>query len=143
MAVEVRAVPNLKSVVSLIGTIGAIAYCAYLLYYFVDVTGSVQEAQVNGLGPTLMGLAIVGLIFCIVLVVKIARMFARPRSTGSGPDRWADDGESGFDAEAAVARYMARRSTEAAAAAATVAPAAQERGALARGASFGRKNKRS
>jgi hypothetical protein len=98
----------------------------------------------DGLGPTLLGLGTIGLLFCIVLIVKLVRMFARPRSPGSGgrngPDAPPDDGEDGFDADAVVARYMARRSAEAASGSPRLAPPAQGGGPAGR-PSFGRKTR--
>lgn len=95
-----------------------IVYCGYLIYYFLDVSGSVEEARNTGLGPTLLGLTIVGLLFLIPLVIKIVRLLSGPRSPGSGGrgglDRPTDDG-GGTDADAVVARYLASRPTEAAA----------------------------
>ena len=137
----------MRRVKSLFGVISALApvlYCGGLLYYFIDVSGSPHEAETNGLGPTLLGLGIVGLLFCIPLVVKIVGIFAEPRSPGSGgpggPD--ASTHDRGIDADAVVARYIARRSAPAAPAAPT-APPASEGGAPAIGASFGRKTARS
>jgi hypothetical protein len=98
----------LKSVFGVIGALVPIVYCGGLLYYFLDTSGSVQGAEAIGLGPTLLGLGAVGLLFCIPLIVKVVRIFAGPRSPGSSMD---DDGD-GFDADAALARYMARRSSE-------------------------------
>jgi hypothetical protein len=132
-----------KSIFGVMGALVPILYCGYLLYYFLDLSGSVQEAQMDGLGPTLLGLGVVGLLFCIPLIVKIVRIFARPRSPGSGgrggPDAPTDDGEDGFDADAVVARYMARRSAEAAPGSPRLAPPARQGGGPARGPSFGRK----
>jgi len=132
----------LKSVIGVIGTLAVILYCGRLLYYFLDLTGSVQEAEMNGLGPTLLGLGAVALLFCIVLIVKVVWMFAGPRSPGSGgrgsPGASTDDAEVGFDADAAVARYMARRSAEAASCS-PPAPPAHEVGGPTRRVSFGRK----
>ena len=131
----------LKSLFGVIGALIPVCYCGYLLYYFIDVTGSVQEAEKDGLGPTLLGLAIVGLLLCIPLLVKIVRLVAGSGSGGrGGPDLAAYDGESGFDADAAVTRYMARRSAEAVPDSAP-APAARERDLHARSPSFGRKNR--
>ena len=131
-----------KSVYGVAGALVAILYCGGLLYHFLDVSGSVEEATTNGLGPTLLGLGIIGLFFCIALIVKVGRLFGGPRSPGSGgrggPDAPDDDG--GFDADAVVARYMARRSAEAVAAS-PAAPAAREGGGQARRPSFGRKNR--
>ena len=133
---------TLKSVFGVIRTLGPVLYCGGLFYYFLDVSGSVQEAETIGLGPTLLGLAVVGLLFCIPLIVKIVGIFAGPRSPGSGgrggPDASMNDGEDEFDADAVVARYMARRSAEAAPGS-RAAPPAHEGGGPASRPGFGRK----
>ena len=100
-----------------------------------------QEAETDGLGPTLLGLGAVGLLFCTVLIVKLVRIFARPRSPRSSgpaaPDASTYDGEVDVEADAMLARYMARRSAEAAASPA--APSARENGKPAGRPSFGRR----
>jgi hypothetical protein len=112
--------------------------------YFLDLSGSVEQAKMDGLGPTLLGLGAVGLLFCIPLIVKIVRIFAGPRSPGSGgrggPDGSTHDSEGGFDADAALARYMAGRSEEAVAGPPVAPPTHDGRG-LATRPSFGRKIK--
>jgi hypothetical protein len=104
----------LKSGFGLISALVPVAYCGYLLYYFLDLSESVEELETNGLGPTALGLGIVGLLFCIPLLVKVVRLFSGPRSPGSsrrgGPDGTAPEGE--FDADAVVARYLARQRKE-------------------------------
>ena len=133
---------TLKALIGAIVALAAILYCGGLLYYFIDLSGSVHEAERDGLGPTLLGLGTVGLLFCILFVVRKAQIFARPRSPGSGgrrgPDLSAHDDEGGFDADAALARYLARRSTEAAPPS-PAAPPAREGGGPARRPSFGRR----
>jgi hypothetical protein len=118
-------VRSFKSVSGVAGALIPVLYCGGLLYYFLDVAGSVQEAEEIGLGPTVLGLGAVGLLFSIPLILKVLRLFRGPRSGGNTPrDNGHDDGDDdgGFDADAAISRYMARRATEAAAAA-TPAPA--------------------
>ena len=133
---------SLKSVFGVIGALVPILYCGGLLYYFLDLSGSVHEAQTLGLGPTLLGLAVVGLLFCIPLILKIVRICAAPRSPGSGgrgaPNAPAHDGDSAFEADAVVARYMAQRSAEAASPP-PAAPPAHGGGGPASRPSFGRK----
>ena len=133
---------TLKSGFGVIGALVPILYCGGLLYYFLDLSGSVQEAETDGLGPTLLGLGAVGLLFCVLLIVKIVRIFGGPRSPRSGgrggPDSSTHDDEGGFDADAVVARYMARRSAEAAPGS-PAAPPAHESGGPARRPGFGRK----
>ena len=131
---------TLKSVFGVTRALVPVLYCGGLLYYFLDVSGSVQEAETIGLGPTLLGLGVVGLLFCIPLILKIVRIFARPRSPGSGggPDTSGRDDESGIEADAAIARYMARQSAQAAPNAPIVS-LAREGGGPARRPGFGRK----
>ena len=125
-----------------IGALPPIIYCGWLLYYFLNLSGSVEEAEAEGLGPTLLGLATVGLIFCIVLIAALVWIFVRPRSPGSGrrggPEGPRDDGDGALDADAVIARYMAARSPEAAPGA-PAAPPAGGGGGPARPVSFGRK----
>jgi len=104
---------TLKSVFGVMRALVPIGYCGSLLYYFFDLSGSVEEVKTNGLGPTVLGLGAVGLVFSILLILRIVRIFARPPSPGSGGDTPAPDEESGFDADAAIARYLARQSAEA------------------------------
>jgi hypothetical protein len=132
-----------KSVLRVFGALLPILYCGGLIYYFLDLSGSVREAEAIGLGPTLIGLTVVGLLFCIPLIVKIVRIFIEPRSPGSsgGSGRAASthDGKDGFDPDAAVARYMAQRSAETAPGT-PPAPPTHESGPATR-PSFGRKVK--
>ena len=133
---------ELKSGFGVIGTLVPVLYWGGLFYYFFDVSGSWHDAQENGLGPTLLGLGAVGLLFCIPLMVKLVRIFLAARTPGSGghrgPNASTHDGEAEFDADAVLARYMARRSAEAAPDSA-VAPPAHEGGGPARRPGFGRK----
>ncbi len=130
---------NVKSVFGVMLALVPVAYCGGLLYYFIDLSGSVRQADEIGLGPTVLGLAVVGLLFSAAVVVKIVRIFITPRSSGSGsgggPNGSSHDDDGGFDADAAIARYMARRSAEGAPAPASPVP---EAGGPARPA-FGRK----
>lgn len=98
---------NLKSGFGVLGALLPILYCGGLLFYFLDLSGSPQEAADTGLGPTVLGLGAVGLLFCIPLIFKIAKFFAPPRSPESG----GPDGGSGFDADKAIARYLAREAS--------------------------------
>jgi hypothetical protein len=111
-----------------------VIYCGSLVYYFLDISGSAEEAAALGLGPTVLGLGGVGLLFSIPLIIKVMRVFNGPRSPGSGPDMPARDDESGAEADAAIARYMARRSEQASLSVPIVSPVGR---APARG--FGRK----
>jgi len=75
----------------------------------------VQGVQDVGLGPTVIGLGVVSLLFCIPLVLKLVRLFSGPRSPGprrDAPDA-DDDDDGGAAADAIIARYMARQAAEA------------------------------
>jgi len=134
---------TLKIGLGLIGALLPVVYCGGLLCYFIHGSGSVHGAVEIGLGPTLLGLGAVGLLFCMVLIVRIVWIFVGPRSHGSrgrgGPNASTHDGESEFDADAVLARYMARRSAEAAAPGSPAALPAHDGGGPAGRPSFGRK----
>jgi hypothetical protein len=121
-----------RSVIGVIGAVLPIAYCARLVYYLVDTGGwSLEEVKALGLGPTVIGLSVIGVFFCILFVFKIFRLLRTPRSPGSnGPSASnpspADD-EPGFDADEVISRYIGQRASEAgqAAASRTIAPPSQ------------------
>jgi hypothetical protein len=116
-----------------------VVYFCGLLFYFLDVSGgSIHQAWEIGLGPTILGLGAVGLLFCIPLAIKIVRILNSPRTPGSGgsPGRPAPDDDDGFDADAVVARYLAQRPIEAASPAPHPAP---KNGGPARPTGFGRR----
>ncbi len=136
---------SLRSGFGVISAILPIVYFGGLLYYFLDQAGSLQEAENMGLGPTLLGLGIVGLLFCIPLIYRIVRLIMGPGSRGSdgsggGPDASGSDEKGGFDADAVVARYMAQRSAEASAPQTTLTAAPEQRRPSGR-PGFGRKTR--
>ena len=101
----------LIGLVSIAGTIAAIVYFGWFLYYFFDVGGSWQGTWDIGLGPTVVGLGAIGVIFVLVLVFKVMRLLRKPNAGGPGtPHRPSSpDEDNGFDADAVISRYMARR----------------------------------
>jgi hypothetical protein len=102
---------SVKSVVGIVAALVPVAYCGGLLYYFMR--GNTLEGPVGqGLGPTVLGLGAVGLLFCIPLVFKLLKL-AAPRKPEPGA-RVVDEEEpaSSFDADAALARYMARKAAQ-------------------------------
>lgn len=111
---------SFKSIFGVAKAVVPVLYCGYLLYYFVDVGGSADGIWDIGLGPTVIGLAAVGLLFSIPLILKLVRMFKGPRMPKPGGNKPAsDDGDddSGAAADAIIARYLARQAEEAKAAA--------------------------
>ena len=130
---------SLKSAVGLIRVLVPVLYCGGLLYYFFDIgDGSLEGVEAIGLGPTMIGLGAIGLLFCVPLILKIMRIVSGPRSPGSGPDKPVDDDKTGFDADAAIARYLAQRSVEAAPNAPATRPARPSGGSTPR-PGFGRR----
>ena len=131
-----------KSVFGVIAALLPVLFIGGFLYYFLDFSGSVENAKTIGLGPTVLGLGGVGFLFCIPLIVKIVRLFGGPRSPGSGR---GDGTESltalgGLDADTVIARYMVSRSAESDPSS-PAAPLKQEKGQSARPPSFGRKTR--
>ncbi len=132
----------MKSAVAFIGSFVPVIYCGYLIYYFVDLSNwSVQEVQDNGLGPTVLGLSIVALLFSIPLFVKIVLVIGELRKpkTGGGGSGSSPGGGDTFDADAVVARYLAQKQAEAPAA--TLPSSGSEMSATAPRSSFGRRTK--
>lgn len=92
-----------------------LVYCGALFFYFLDTAGSVQDAVGIGLGPTLFGVGAIGVLFCVPVAWKILRALHTPRARTASSEAPAPD-DSPFDADAALARYLARKSAEASAA---------------------------
>jgi hypothetical protein len=131
----------MKSVVAFVGSFVPVIYCGYLVYYFVDLSDwSVQQLEDNQLGPTVLGLTIVGLLFCIPVFIKIALIIAELRKPrlGGGAGGSSPGGGDTFDADAVVARYLAQKQAEAPAG--MPASSGFEDG-TARRSSFGRRTK--
>lgn len=89
-----------------------IVYIGAMLWYFAGVGGNSAEGIVGiGLGPTVIGLAIVGLPLALPLLIKLLRVVS---GTNRVPDAGAAAGEpladtQGFDPDAAFANYMRGR----------------------------------
>lgn len=114
-----------KSIFGLARAAVPVLYCGYLAFYFFDVGGSAQGVEDSGLGPTVIGLGAVALLFSIPLALKAVRFFTGPRTPGprsAGPRADEnDDDDGGAAADAIIARYMARQAAETKAGAARAA----------------------
>jgi len=122
-----------------IGAIVPFFYCGGLLIYFIHQGGSVEGAISIGLGPTLLGLAIVDLLFAIPVIVVLFLFFRgrrSRRSDGHGGPSGPHDGEDAFDADAVVARYLARGPAQTAA-----SPPAPSPGSAPKPTGFGRRSR--
>jgi hypothetical protein len=137
----------MKSTLGLIGAAIPVLYCGGLVIYFAGVNRSFGGMLGRELGPTMVGLGVIGLLFLIPLVLKIRKLAARPDAPAppgaggggdGGPvDQAPQDPPSDFDPDAALARYMARRSSGAHGPASPSAP--HPGGGPVRQAGFGRR----
>lgn len=102
---------SMKGAGALIAALVPIAYCGAMVYYFFSVGGgSVQGVTAMGLGPTVLGLGALGLLFVIPLFVRLIRLTATTPPAKAAKPRFADiPEEEAFDADAALARYLARK----------------------------------
>jgi len=151
---------SLKNIVGVLSALTSIVYCGGLILYFVGDWGElgafksllgaengVAGANALGLGPTILGLGAFGLVFVVILLVRIIRLIPRrdpPPRERSGPSGMvvADDDDSGAAADTMIARYLAKRSAEAAAPAKPVAPRpAANRTITPQRPSFGRRTR--
>jgi hypothetical protein len=132
---------TIKSAVGLVAAAIPILYCGGLLLYFNRVRTASAGLLDGALGPTMLGLGAIGLLFLIPFVLKIRRLVAPPAAPGSGNGGRADQApqseRSDFDPDAALARYLAQRSPGARGPASPLAPHAG--GGPARQAGFGRR----
>lgn len=97
-----------KSLFGVASALGPVVYFAGLAFYFLDQSSSFDDAVTNGLGPTVIGLGALGIFFCVPLLMKIWRLyFDVSRSVRSSKRADADD--AAFDADAVLARYMAKQ----------------------------------
>ena len=95
----------------LVGALLPVLFCGGFLLYFGNVRNAFGGLVDSGLGPTMIGLAAFGLLFFFLFLLKLRRFLAPPAAPKGG-DRMAatlDETRSDFDADAALARYLARR----------------------------------
>lgn len=98
-----------KLVFGLLAALLPVVYCGGLFWYFSGVGGSMENATSLGLGPTMIGLGGIGVLLCIPVILKLVKIAggARAPVKAGGSEPAAD--EPAFDADAALARYMARK----------------------------------
>jgi len=104
---------NAKSIFGVILAALPVLYCVGFLLYFNGVRSSFGGWLDGSLGPTMIGLGVIGLLFLIPLVLKIRRLIGGAGTPGAGGGGRSDDAPkeegSDFDPDAALARYIARR----------------------------------
>ncbi|HEV7340912.1 MAG TPA: hypothetical protein VGN68_04700 [Sphingopyxis sp.] len=106
---------SLGKVLGIIGGLIPLVWIGWLLYHFVGVGGGTAEGVAGiGLGPTVIGLSLVGLLFALPLIIKLLRAATGVnRVPGASFDAKLKPGEvvvePEFDADAAFASYMRKR----------------------------------
>lgn len=95
-------------VVKLILSLLPLVYIGWLLIHFTSFDGWSDGLLAGGLGPTVLGLGAIGLLFCAPVIFRLLKFAITPRGPvaptgGDVPE------ESNFDADAALARYLERK----------------------------------
>ena len=89
-----------------------VVWIGYLLWHFAGVGGNTAQGIVGiGLGPTVLGLSIIALLFLIGPLVKLIRAASGGNRIPGAGVKVGDDlpTTEGFDADAAFANYMSKR----------------------------------
>ncbi len=107
--------------VSLLAGLLPIAYCGGLVWYFTDMGGLNNPILSQELKPTIIGLALVGLVFIAMFAFRVWRANSGPGSDTGEPGEPKprgfvsaldqDDDVDHSNADAMIARYLAQRST--------------------------------
>lgn len=123
---------TMKLTLGLVAAALPVLYCAGLLLHFNGVRNMFGGMLDSQLGPTMIGIGAFGLLFLLLFGLKLWRTFGGKGASGGGgggpSDKTPEEEKSDFDPDAALARYMARRSA-----------GAQEGGRPAGPATFGRR----
>jgi hypothetical protein len=102
-------------VLGVIGGLIPLIYIGFMLRHFVGVGGDTAEGVAGiGLGPTVIGLSIVGVLLALPLIIKLLRATTGVnRVPGASFEAKLKPGEvvvePEFDADAAFASYMRKR----------------------------------
>jgi hypothetical protein len=106
---------SLGKVLGVIAGLIPLVWIGWLLYHFVGVGGGTAEGVAGiGLGPTVIGLSVVGLLFALPLIIKLLRATTGvDRVPGVSVEAKLKPGEvvvePEFDPDAAFANYMRKR----------------------------------
>jgi hypothetical protein len=106
---------SLGKVLGVIAGLLPLVYIGWLLRHFIGVGGgSAEGVAMIGLGPTVIGLSIIGLLFALPLIIKLLRAATGVnRVPGKSFEATLKPGEisvePAFDADAAFANYMRKR----------------------------------
>ncbi|MBL8649185.1 MAG: hypothetical protein JNL35_02130 [Sphingopyxis sp.] len=103
---------SITGILRWLGALIPVAYIGFLLWHFMGVGGNSAEGIVGiGLGPTVLGLSVIALLFLIGPLVKLIRVGSGANRVPGASVKVGDDlpATEGFDADAALARYMSQR----------------------------------
>lgn len=102
---------SLGKVLGVIAGLLPLVYIGWMLRHFIGVGGGTAEGVATiGLGPTVIGLSLVGLLLLLPIIVKLLRgMTGVNRVPGKSFDATPQPDEPSFDADAALANYMRKR----------------------------------
>jgi len=103
---------SITGILRWLGALIPVAYIGFLLWHFMGVGGNSAEGIVGiGLGPTVLGLSVIALLFLIGPLVKLIRVGSGANRVPGASVKVDDDlpATEGFDADAALARYMSQR----------------------------------
>ena len=94
----------------LVGALLPVLFCGGFLLYFNQFRSATGGLFDSALGPTMFGIGAFFILFLVLFLVKLWR-FASPPAAGPGARAAAalEAEQSDFDADAALARYLARR----------------------------------
>ena len=103
-----------KNVLGLIAALIPVLWFGGLAIYFNHIRDLGRGWFDGALGPTVIGLSALTLLFVALFVWKLRRLAAPPAPPSSGSGRMdaaPEEEKSDFDPDAALARYMARRAS--------------------------------
>lgn len=104
---------SIGGMLGIIGGLIPLVYIGWLLRHFIGVGGgSADGIAMIGLGPTVMGLTVIGILFALPLIMKLLRAVSGTDRVPGSRAKAADDlpaETQGFDADAAFANYMRNR----------------------------------
>ena len=99
-----------KQWIGLIGALLPVLFCGGFLLYFNTVRGAFGGLVDSQLGPTMIGLGAFFVLFLVLFLVKLWRTAGGPpASPAARAEAVIEAEQSDFDADAALARYLARR----------------------------------
>ncbi len=106
---------SLGKILGVIGGLIPLIYIGWLLRHFIGVGGDTAEGVAFiGLGPTVIGLSVIGLLFAMPLIIKLLRAATGVNRVPGASFKSDETMETaGFDADAAFANYMRGRETAA------------------------------